>query len=477
MSDNKIMQSPSDFFDLENLRKIYKLQGIDRARLIGKLTIEARECGVENEFRALIKECDAKVTTKEAEKNICRIKDDILCDLDSKGRPAASIENFLSILRNDEEFESLRFNELTNTAEHSFEGNPCAKWTDADDSAAKCYIEKKYGIYSAKKYEDAFRIVIRERSYHPIRDLLSYVTWDGKSRICNFLHRWMLADDTPYTREVSRLIFAGGIHRLYNPGCKFDEMPVLIGTNQGEGKSTIVRWLAIKDEFFAEVNEFEGQRGIECLEGAWICEVSELLALTKAKEQEAVKSYLSRLNDRYRMPFDKRVTDHKRSCVFLGTTNKLQFLTDRTGNRRFYPVRVWQTAANLYEHEKEIREYILQCWAEASYLYSKGELRPYADPDIIDIIRENQAQAVQDDYRVGMIKDFLETRDEVCIPMLWYEALKMRSDTRPTRRDSNELALIMQSMVGWERQNRTKYFTDYGTQRYWRKEWEEIMCE
>lgn len=78
-------------------------------------------------------------------------------------------------------------------------------------------------------------------------------------------------------------------------------MPVLIGTKQGEGKSTLVRWLALSDDYFSEVNEFEGQRGIESLEGAWICEVSELLAMTKTKEQEAVKSFLTRLNDRYRI--------------------------------------------------------------------------------------------------------------------------------------------------------------------------------
>ena len=91
----------------------------------------------------------------------------------------------------------------------------------------------------------------------------------------------------------------------------------------------------MEDDFFREVTEFEGQKGIEAVEGGWICEVSELLALTKVKEQEAVKSYLTRLSDTYRRPFDKRVTEHKRQCIFIGTTNKEQFLTDKTGNRRF----------------------------------------------------------------------------------------------------------------------------------------------
>ncbi len=284
----------------------------------------------------------------------------------------------------------------------------------------------------------------------------------------------MKADSSVYTKEVSRLIFAGGIHRLYNPGCKFDDMPVLVGTRQGEGKSTIVRWLALDDDFFSEVTEFEGQRGIEAIEGAWICEVSELLAMTKAKDVEAVKSFITRQNDRYRMPFDRRVTDHKRRCIFIGTTNKEQFLTDKTGNRRFYPVRVYQTGHELYEKESEIKDYILQCWAEALSLYGEGKLKPYADPTLIQIIREQQASATQDDYREGMIRDFLETKNEVCIPMLWHEALKMRSDLKPTRKDSTEIGLIMQNCEGWVKQRKLKKFKDYSSQRYWKKEWEEL---
>ena len=230
----------------------------------------------------------------------------------------------------------------------------------------------------------------------------------------------------------------------------------------------------MSDDYFTEVTEFEGQKAIESLEGAWICEVSELLAMTKAKDVEAVKSFITRQNDRYRMPFDRRVTDHKRRCIFIGTTNKEQFLTDKTGNRRFYPVRVWQTGHELFEKESETKAYILQCWAEALYLYGEGKLKPYADPTLIEVIRERQQSATQDDYREGMIRDFLETKNEVCIPMLWHEALKMRSDLKPTRKDSTEIGLIMQNCEGWVKQRNSKSFKDYASQRYWKKEWIEL---
>ena len=470
MEKIKIFQSPDDFFSQENLEKINSLSGVNRARLIGLLTLEAREHGIEEEFRALMKSTDTKQESPPLKDYT--IAEGVSCLMSNQGKPKNIIENYYRILVYDPRFQGIRFNELTDKPEN-YDGSKVTPWTDSDDAEAKSYIEERYDIYSVKKYDDAFRMLLKERSYHPVKERLRLISWDGKERIGGFLHKCMAADNSDYTREVSRLIFAGGIHRLYNPGCKFDDMPVLIGTRQGEGKSTIVRWLNMSDEFFSEVTEFEGQRGIESLEGAWICEVSELLAMTKTKDVEAVKSFLTRQNDRYRMPFDRRISEHKRKCIFIGTTNKEQFLTDKTGNRRFYPVRVWQQGYNLYNKEKQIKKYIEQCWAEALILYERGELKPYADPEMIDIFRKKQLEATQDDYRIGLIRDFLETKQEVCIPMLWYEALKMRSDIKPTRKDSNEIALIMQGMEGWVRRS-TLRFKDYGTQQVWKKEWEPL---
>ena len=393
--------------------------------------------------------------------------------INEQNRLKVTNESFVKIFYEDPEFSCIRFNELKNQIE-DFGDKGYQSWTDTDDARARTYIESKYGIYNLKKFDDAFRLYVSSKSYNPVKQIIENQKWDGEKRICNFLTEIMKADSSAYTKEVSRLIFAGGIHRLYNPGCKFDDMPVLVGTRQGEGKSTIVRWLALDDDFFSEVTEFEGQRGIESLEGAWICEVSELLAMTKAKDVEAVKSFITRQNDRYRMPFDRRVTDHKRRCIFIGTTNKEQFLTDKTGNRRFYPVRVYQTGNELFENENRVKAYIMQCWAEALTLYDEGNLKPYADPTLIEVIRERQNSATQDDYREGMIRDFLESKQEVCIPMLWHEALKMRSDLKPTRKDSTEIGLIMQNCEGWVKQRSSNRFKDYGTQRYWKKEWIEL---
>lgn len=397
-------------------------------------------------------------TKENAKKNA-----EICLAFDGKGQPLSTIDNFLLILRNDKEFESLRFNQLSYSPEHIVDGK-LERWQDKDDSRARFYIEQKYHIHNREKLDDALRILFAEREYHPIKQIIEAVQWDGVSRIQDLFIKWLKCEDTPYIREVTRLVFAGGIHRLYNAGCKFDDVAVLIGTHQGEGKSTFARWLAIKDEFFTEVTEIEGQKGIEAIEGAWVCEIAELLAVTKTKEVEAVKSYITKLVDRYRRPFDRRTTDHKRQCVFIGTTNKEQFLTDKTGNRRWYPVKVNSSGYDLHDHKEEIQADILQAWAEAKYLYDKRELQPYADRNLLTEIRERQEQAVEDDYRVGMIENYVANKDKVCVLELWKQALD-NEFSKPTRRESNELTLILQSL-GWER-GKVEHHSAFGNQLFW----------
>ena len=443
--------------------------------------VRARDFNLEKQFRFVLREYNRaqKKIANEYKREFAMQRSKINLDFDGTGRPMATIDNFLRVLENDPKFAGLKFNLLTYSPEQE-RGGKTERWLDSDDAETRRYIEQEYKFHSVQKCDDALRIVFAKNQYHPIRDLVNSFVWDGKERIPHFLSKWTKCEDTPYTREVSRLIFAGGIHRLFSPGAKFDDMPVLIGTKQGEGKSTLVRWLALKDEYFSEVNEFEGQRGIEAVEGAWICEVSELLAMTKAREQEAVKSYLTRLNDRYRMPFDKRVTDHPRQCVFIGTTNKEQFLTDKTGNRRFYPVKVNQSGYDLFDHEEEIKAYIRQCWAEAKVLYDNGEIPPYADRRLISEIREKQQDATEDDFRVGMIQSYLDGRHETCVLELWQNALGMSEYSKPTKKDSQEIGIIMQSMDGWEKQPKPKRFPGYGLQRWWARtgtEWAQEIVE
>lgn len=401
------------------------------------------------------------------------------------GNVISTTENFALILANDEHFDGLQFNLLSYSPEKMILGAP-ERWTDSDDAEARRYIEAVYGIHSVQKLDDALRITFKRNEYHPIRQHIEKIEWDGKERISMFLHFATNCVDTAYTREVSRLIFAGGIHRLYHPGCKFDDMPVLVGTHQGEGKSTLVRWLAMHDEWFGEINEIDGQKGIEALEGIWIAEMAEMLAMVRAKEQESMKAFVTRQRDRYRHPFDKRVTEHPRQCIFIGTTNKEKFLTDKTGNRRFYPVIVNQSGYDLFNRKDEIKEYIRQCWAEALVKIDSEFMQPFANRELIPVIREQQEAAVEDDYRVGLIRAYLDEQDEngnfrhpevSCIE-IWRNALNKESAfAKPTHKDSMEISLIMGNFNDYERIDKMKRFAEFGMQRYWRRVQEEKPIE
>ena len=365
---------------------------IDRERALQDLQRRAKEVGRKTEFERLRKVFEREQRQMEANNAAAsaQLNSPILLKYTEKGVPAATIDNFAAILNNDPELkDKFWLNELSMTPEREVNGE-IQRWTDADDSWLRGYIERKYRIYSPPKLLDALETVWQAHRYHPIRDRIKALIWDGRPRLKRMLIKWLHADDCPYSEEVSRLIFAGGIHRIFEPGCKFEDMAVLIGQKQGEGKSTFVRMLAMDDKFFREVNEIDGQRGSEAVEGAWICEVSELLALKRSKEVEAAKSYFSRQVDAYRRPFDRRVTELPRQCIFVGTTNNAQFLTDKTGNRRYYPVICQSDGRELFNRADELRADIAQCWAEAYALYQRGEMPPFLDKSLIDDARWRQ---------------------------------------------------------------------------------------
>lgn len=382
---------------------------------------------------------------------------DFELDRDYRGDIQKTINNYVMILSNDPQIKGrIKFNDVTEKAEFNGE-----IWTDTTDSMLRNLIEKKYGIDNKDKYYNAARIIWNENKYNPIKDLIKSVKWDGAPRIENMLCKWLKAENNPYSREVSRLIFAGGIHRLYNPGCKFDEMVVLIG-GQGVGKSTFVEWLNMSSEYFNDVDTIKGQKGMEAVQGRWICEMGELKAFKEVGEDTA-KSFLSRRSDNYRAPYDKYILDHPRKCIFIGTTNNEEFLTDHTGNRRYYPITCYSNASDLFNNEQELREDILQCWAEAKYLYDLGEISPVFNKKLNHYLEEAREQAEEYDYRKDLIADFLADKNECCIAQVAAEALKMGVDI--SKRESLEVGNLIASIKGWERTKERKAIGNYGRQR------------
>jgi len=385
----------------------------------------------------------------------------------------ATIDNFYRLITNHYG-RHLRLNEMTGKPEFYDTGRKVwREWTDAQESEARAYFEGNYGMYSQAKLADALAIYFKDHKVNPLLNILEKLEWDGKPRVEQFLHDVMKAEDSDYIRECSRLIFAGGVHRAYEPGCKFDDMIVLIG-GQSAGKSTIVRWLNMDDNFFREIKTISGKEGIEAIRGVWIGEVAELMAMTRVKEAEAVKAYITSQEDSYRPPYGKHVQTIPRRCMFIGTTNNPQFLTDKTGNRRFYPVKVQSMAYKMYDNEELIKEYIRQAWAEAVHLYKEGKLQPFAKKEVLEQIRSAQEAAMEDDWRQGAIEQYLEDQKKragstVSVIELWHNALNEPEESKPTRKDSIEITQIISNIPGWiQCPNPLK--TKWGPQKSFRKD-------
>ena len=211
--------------------------------------------------------------------------------------------------------------------------------TDTDMKYIRLYLENTYGLTSEKKIADAAALAADTNSYHPIRNYLSGLVWDGTERIRFCLRHFLGADTDGYTYEALRLFLLGAIHRAFCPGCKFEVMLCLVG-GQGAGKSTFFRLLAVKDEWFSDdLRKLDDENVYRKLQGHWIIEMSEMIATANAKSIEEIKSFLSRQKEVYKIPYETYPEDRPRQCVFGGTSNAPDFLPlDRTGNRRFLPV-------------------------------------------------------------------------------------------------------------------------------------------
>ena len=325
------------------------------------------------------------------------------------GKLRSTISNFSLIIENEPLLKGkIAFNEFSNRA--NVVGQlPWRKkdnlqdWCDTDDSGLREFIEKYYGISSTAKCADALALSYEKHSFHPIKDYLNGLMWDEEKRIDTLFIDYLGAEDNSYVRTVARKILTAAVTRVMHPGCKFDNMPVLSGP-QGLGKSTLIKKLGM--EWFSDsLTTVSGKEAYEQLQGVWVIEMGEMMA-TKKADIEATKHFLSKTEDIYRVAYGRRTSRFPRQCIFIGTTNDREFLRDKTGNRRFWPIDV-----GIQKPKKSVfidmDDYeVSQIWAEAVELYKSGE-KLYLSGE-----EEKEAQKQQDSHseesaKAGLIEEYL----------------------------------------------------------------------
>ena len=265
----------------------------------------------------------------------------------------------------------------------TFEPRP---WSDADDTALTEFFNAQ-GFKRAGRnvVRDTIELEARSNPFHPLRDYLDALRWDGKPRLSRFLLDYCDADETSdkldlldyadddaadtgdYIEAVTRAFFISAVARVFERGCKADCMLILEG-EQGVLKSRLLRLLAVRDDWFSDSlpHDLASKDARAHLAGRWIVEMSEV-AQFRRSEIESVKSFLSCQFDKYRPPYGRSDISVPRQSVFVGTTNADTYLHDTSGNRRFWPVRVGVIRLG------EVAEIVPQLWAEAVAAYRAGE--------------------------------------------------------------------------------------------------------
>ena len=369
-------------------------------------------------------------------------------------------------------------------------------WTDVDDAGLMWYVEEAYSIEGKQKILDAKNLVFNERAYHPVKEYLNSLKWDGKPRVESLFCDYLGADRNEYTYEITRKTLAAAVARIFNPGCKFDFMLTLVGP-QGIGKSMLLARLG--GEWFSDtLTDVKGKESYEALDGVWIMEMGELTAL-KRSERETIKQYISKQVDTYRKAYERNVTVNKRQCIFIGTTNDNEFLNDSTGGRRFWVIdthieqRVKKVWDDFTDEERD------QVWAEAVQIYRKGESINGLSDETLRMAQDLQQSHSEDNDMLGLIEVYLNTPipsnwDKLSIPErtqwinatdefrdtsnkddlkvrtrisaieVWCECLQ-QNKALITKAKSREINECLSRISGWESTKGPKKYGPYGLQR------------
>lgn len=283
-------------------------------------------------------------------------------------------------------------------------------WSDSRDAAIRSILEAPetqggYGIkISDRDLRSAIDLAALDSGFHPVREYLESLTWDGTPRAETLFIDYLGSPDNSYHRSTARLMLIGAVTRIFEPGHKFDFAVILEGL-QGKRKSTFVETLGRK--WFAELDgDFhDTKQMVELMQGAWIMEIPELTGFSRA-DVRAIKAFISRREDKARLAYDRRARVFPRQAIFVGSTNDSEYLRDDTGGRRF-----WPTKCNIAEIPIEhLSANVDQIWAEALALYrGMRETQPYGTLPLYLTDREahKTATALQESRRVETAADGL----------------------------------------------------------------------
>lgn len=333
-------------------------------------------------------------------------------ELDSKGNIRNVIGNYILYITNSPKYKNkFKYNDFIKQKE--FDNR---EFTDFDLNVLYNDIERDLDLSTHSKVDSALMEVFYQNRYNPIFDYLNDVEWDGHKRVETLFVDLLDAEDTKLNHYMTKIWFVAAVKRIFEPGCKFDNMIVLQG-EQGIGKSSLCDLVSLRYSNDISLNEIGNKDMINKLNRTWIAVVDELDSFNK-KEMSNIKTFISNTKDTARLAFGKNAETYLRHCVFIGSTNDSTFLRDNTSivERRFWVIKCNKKTKDSRIWDVLTRDYIDQLWAEAVYYYREN---PSMYLDITNDLREDFANEMKkfktfnDDVAIDYVNSILNKSYEL----------------------------------------------------------------
>ena len=311
-----------------------------------------------------------------------------------KGSTKPLLANAITALRLAPEWSGvLSYNELScriiKLKQPPFTPSTTGNWTDEDDILTAEWLQRNHIEVGINAAAAAAQAIAHERTFHPVRDYLTTLKWDGEPRISRWLTTYLGVEWSEYSSQVGSKWLISAVARIMRPGCQVDTCLVLEG-EQGIRKSSALRLLAGDDWFTDQISDLSNKDSSQDLNGKWIVEFSDLGQMSRA-EAGVLKAFLSRRIDHYRQSYGRRTQDFPRQCIFAASTNKDNWAGDETGARRFWPIRCGAIDIAALAHDRD------QLWAEALSLFSDGANWWLEDSAVITAATEEQSARFETD--------------------------------------------------------------------------------
>lgn len=372
------------------------------------------------------------------------------CQTGQDDVPRGNLHNTLLALREDDRLRGVfRRDEMlcATVLDERFGSGSLVPATDVHVGRLQAMLQRE-GLETVGKdtVHQAVEIVAAENAFHPVRDYLTKLHWDGYPRLCTWLHRYLGVERNDYASGIGKLFMIAMVARVMKPGAKCDYMLVLEGA-QGARKSTACRILG-GPWFSDNMPDIRAGKDVsQHLKGKWLIEVAEMSALDKA-EAAALKAFVTRDTERYRPSYGRLEVIEPRQCVFIGTTNKAVYLRDETGGRRFWPVKVGTIDTDALARDRD------QLFAEAVALFNQGDgWWPTSGFESLHIRPQQEARYEVDAWE-EVIADWLVGKARVALLDVAIEAIGLDRSKVGTQ-EQRRIAGAMERL-GWVRGQRTK---------------------